>query len=265
MRNVRLLLGMEIVALMCSAVEAHELKVFADPAAAQVGGRASVSLSWGHKTWGADLLVDAKTLDRWELFTPSFSAIPLKKEGLSLQTNTIELKQEGVYQLVASRTPAVFTIVIDNEGNRLHKAGPKPGIKEGTIDFAQRSQQFAKGLIVAGAAKADVLKPVGLPIEIVPVQAAVDWRSGRLLQFRVLFGGKPLAGEQVLASYVGFQPENAWCYATETDRQGVAAVRVGQAGTWVLVVELRKLTTGSTRDQYDFEKYTGTLTLPVQP
>lgn len=38
-----------------------------------------------------------------------------------------------------------------------------------------------------------------------------------------------------------------------------------QAGTWGIKVNVKKITQGKTRDEYDFESYTATLTLEVFP
>jgi uncharacterized GH25 family protein len=244
---------------------AHDLKVLASHLVVEKPGeRTTIYLSWGH-TLPVDDLVDAKTVERYDLVSPSGSATALKKEGLSLQTNVVELKEAGVHQVLVSRKPTILTHVVDKEGNRLMKFAPKSKVTEGTIEDAIRSQQFAKALIVTGQARDEAVKPAGLPLELVPLEKPSAWRSGGQLRFQVLFDGKPVPAESVLARYVGFKPDHAWCYATTTNREGVATVRVAEPGTWVLRVNLRKPTTGSTREQYDYESYLATLTIEVQP
>jgi uncharacterized GH25 family protein len=182
-----------------------------------------------------------------------------------MQTNIVELKEEGVCQIVAARKPFVFTFVYDGEGGHVFKRGPKSAIKDGTVDYAMREQQFAKALIVVGTPKAEAVKPVGLPIEVVPVEGPSAWRSGGMLRFRALCDKKPLAHQEVLATRVGFRPQGAWCFAAETDEEGMVSVPVKEAGTWVLRVERRKLAQGKNRDQYDYDALLGTLVLEVQP
>jgi uncharacterized GH25 family protein len=242
----------------------HELKVLASHLVVQPGERTTVYLSWGH-TLPVDDLVDAQVVERYEVVAPSGSATALQKENLSLQANVVELKEQGLHQVVAARKPGVITFVTDPAGNRLLKRGPKTGITEGTIDYALRSQQFAKALIVTGPATTTAPRPLGLPLEIVPLDGPAQWRAGGLLRFRVLLHGKPVAEESLVATYIGFRPANAWCYATATDREGTATVRTGRAGTWVLRAGVRRPATGSVREQYDYESYTATLALEVQP
>lgn len=266
MTTTRLLLSVgTLLTLTLSHSFGHDLKVLASHLIVpKPGENTTVYLSWGH-TLPVDDLVDAQTLERYDLLSPGGASTPLKKADISLQANVVEMKEEGIAQVVVSRKPAVFTFVEDKEGNRLMKRGRKSATTEGKIDYALRSQQFAKALIVTGKAKGPSVKPVGLDLEIVPLAEPADWRAGGDLRFQVLFQGKPLSQEQVLATYVGFRPDNAWCFATTTDQVGVATVRISQAGTWVLRVQVRKPTTGSTREEYDYESYTATLALEVQP
>jgi uncharacterized GH25 family protein len=197
--------------------------------------------------------------------SPHAHPTPLKKADLSLQTNVVELKDAGVHQVLVARKPSVFTYVVDGEGGRVLKRGPKTAVKEGQVDYGTRSLQTAKALIVVGPAEREPVKPAGLPIEVVPLDGPAAWTDGATLRFRVLLEGKPLAGAELTARYVGYKPDNAWCYATTTGRDGVATVRATPAGTWVLKVAARRLANGAARDQYDFESFTTTLTLEVRP
>lgn len=81
----------------------------------------------------------------------------------------------------------------------------------------------------------------------------------------MLLDGKPLPKAELTGRYIGFRPDHAWCYSITADEKGIAIVRPTQAGTWVLKVTSKTPTTGSARDQYDFESQTTTLTLEIQP
>jgi uncharacterized GH25 family protein len=264
MRRVCFVLGILAVPIAASLGSAHDLKVLASRWAFDAkGGKSTIYLSWGHHL-PVDDLVDAAAIERYDLLTPDGSAKPLKKTDLSLQTNVVQLDAEGVHQVIVCRKVAVFTFVVDEEGNRVMKRGPKSAVKEGAIDYSLRSQQFAKALLVAGTAKKETVKPAGLPLEIVPVEEPAKWCKGDL-HFRVLFQGKPLGEEMLTATRIGFQPADAWCYATSTNHAGEAVVRADQAGIWVLRVHVRKPARGAAREQYDYESYTSTLTLEVRP
>ncbi len=251
--------------LLSNCCSAHEIKALASNLAVEKpGGKTTIYLSWGHRL-PVDDLIDAATLDRYDLMAPGGAAAPLKKADLSLQANVVTLKDTGTYQVLVGRKAGIYTHVFDAEGNRLLKRGPKSAVKDGKIDYALRSQQYAKALIVVGSASTEPVKAVGLPIEIVPLDGPAAWKCGQTLRFGVLLKGKPLSAAAVTARYVGFKPDSGWCYATTTNRDGEARVRPSQPGTWVLKVNTRLLATGSDRDEYDYDSFTATLTLEIQP
>jgi uncharacterized GH25 family protein len=253
------------LAITGTKTQAHEIKALASNLAVQEpGGKTTIYLSWGHRL-PIDDLIDADSIERYDLLAPDGKTTALKKADVSLQTNVVELKDAGVHQVLIARKAGIYTFVFDDEGGRVLKRGPKTSIKQGRIDYASRSIQSAKALIVVGPPSKGPVKPAGLPIEIVPLDGPAKWESGTTLRFQVLLDGKPLSAADLTARYIGFKPDNAWCYATTTNREGVAEVRPTQAGTWVLKVNTKRLTSGSIREQYDFESFTTTLTLEIRP
>jgi uncharacterized GH25 family protein len=261
-RNVTLALA---VAVAASATQAHEIKALASHLVIdKPGEKTTIYLAWGH-VLPVDDLVAADTLARFDLLLPSGKTVALRKEGRSLQTNVVEMEEPGISQVVVERKPGVVTYVVDDAGNRVMKRGPKSSITEGKIDYAMRSQQFAKALIVTGKRDDAAPKSVGSFLEILPLQGPTSWRAGRDVRFKVLFQGKPVTEEEVLATYVGFKPDKAWCFATPIDHDGVATVRPSQAGTWVIKAHLRQPAEAKFQKEYEFETYTATLALEIVP
>jgi uncharacterized GH25 family protein len=251
--------------LVASSVPAHEIKALAsNQAVAQAGGKTTIYLSWGHRL-PVDDLVDASTLGRYDLLSPGGKTITLKAADRSLQTNVVELPETGLYQVAVVRKPSVYTYVLDEEGNRHLRRGPKSAQNGAKIDVATRSLQCAKALISVGKLSAQAPAAAGLPIEIVPLDGPAKWTSSATLRFRVLLDGKPLPSSQVVARYVGFKPDNGWCYATFSNEKGEFTVKPCQAGTWVLKVSSKRLVQGKAREEYDLESFTATLSLEVAP
>jgi uncharacterized GH25 family protein len=254
-----------VLGFLSSAASGHEIKVFASRLTLPDGpGQTTVYLSWGHRMPVDDLL-DAATLERYELLTPHGQTTPLQVVERSLQTNVVDLQDTGLHQIVVTRKPSVMTYVFDQDGERQLRRGPKTAITEGKIDTASRSLQCAKALVAVGPLSQEAPKPVGLPLEIVPLDAPAKWTAHSDLRFQIRLDGKPLPAAEIQARHLGFKPDDAWCYATESNRKGEFVVRPGQAGTWVVKGMVKKLTQGATRAQYDFESFTTTLTLEVQP
>ena len=262
---IRLVFGLGLAAAITAPVAAHEIKVFASRLALpEGGGKATVYLSWGHRV-PVDDLVDAAPVERYDLVAPSGTATALKKDGLSLQANTVEFKESGVYTAVVTRKPGVYTYVLDDDGGRQLKRGPKTDHAGAKVESGTRYQQAGKALVVVGKPGDAAPRPLGLPVEITPLGGPAAWVAGADLRFQILLAGRPVPAAEAHARWVGFKPDEAWSYATESDRKGEFTVRPSQPGTWVVRVTVKKLNQGAVREQYDFESFTTTLTLEVRP
>lgn len=264
-RTLVLLSTLSAALVPLAPLAAHEIKVLAsNQAVAEPGGKTTVYLSWGHRI-PVDDLVDATTLARYDLVGPSGAVTALKAADQSLQANVVELKEAGLHQAVATRKPSVFTYVLDEEGARQLKRGPKSAHAGAKIDSASKSVQCAKALIVVGTPAEAAPAPLGLPIEILPLDGPARWTATGTLRFQVLLDGKPLPSAEVVARPVGFKPDNGWCYATTANRQGEFAVKPSQAGTWVVKVQAKRPAPASARAEYDVESFIATLSLEVAP
>jgi uncharacterized GH25 family protein len=159
----------------------------------------------------------------------------------------------------------VWTEVVDAKGEHIHLRAAKASIKEGSVERATRIHKFAKALVVSGSKAARPAEVLGHELEIVPVEVPADWRTGRDLHFRVLFRGKPLPSGDLVAAYIGFKPDNAWCYATSTDAKGTALFCPTRPGTWVVRVKAQQPAGKDKLAEYDNEAYTATLALEIRP
>lgn len=264
MRPFRSLLVVASVAVAAPGL-AHEIKVFSSRhALPDGGGKATVFLSWGHRV-PVDELVDAAPIERYDLIAPSGTVTGLKKDGVSLQSNAVEVKDAGVHTVVVTRKPSVYTYVLGDGDERQLKRGPKTEHAGAKVESGTKYLQAGKALIVVGKPGDAAPKPLGLPVEITPLDGPSKWVANADMRFRILLDGKPVPTAEVHARSVGFKPDDAWNYATESNRQGEFVVRPDKAGTWVVKVTVKKLTQGKTRDEYDFEASTATLTLEVFP
>lgn len=263
-KNLFVLVIAGIALVLAVPARAHDMKVMASRLVTAPGDTDTVYISYGH-ILPVDGQIDGDTLDEYLLRTPSGSVVYLKKEGVSLQANEVHVEEDGVYQAVASRKPAVYTEVVDGKGNHTHVRGPKSSIKEGTVDHALQSHQFSKALLVSGTRVDKPVEPLGHDLEIVPLEAPSAWRNGQDLQFQVLFKGKPLRSGDLVARPIGFKPDNAWSYATSTGTKGIATIRPSQPGTWVLRVRTQKPARAEEQARFDYDSYTATLVLEIKP
>jgi uncharacterized GH25 family protein len=265
MRKTLAIIAATVMLAACSVGHAHDINALASRLAVdKPGEKITVYLSWGHRVPVDDLL-DASSVARYELVAPDGKGTGLKKEGLSLHANAAVVEVPGVYQVLVDRKPSVFTYVFDDEGNRVMKRGPKTAVKDGKIDQGIRSVQCGKAIISVGPRSKDPVKAGSQTMEIVPLEGPAGWVNGATLRFQVLLNGKPLSGGDLTARYIGFRPDTEWCCSTRINEEGVASVRPSQAGSWLLRVNVKRPTTGSLREQYDYESFTTTLTLEILP
>lgn len=244
---------------------AHEIKVLASHLYLPEGsGKSTVYLSWGH-CLPVDELIDADTVVRYDHINPKGKAAPLKKADISLQANVLFLEESGMHQMLVNRKQSIHTYIFDEKGERHFKRGPKTLHKGSKIDSAVRSQQCAKAIVVVGKPGAEPPPALGQALEIVPLDGPAAWSVNATLRFRVLLEGKPLPAADVVARYVGFRPDDAWCYATTTHKNGEFTLRPHHAGAWVLKVASQKPAPFDLRDQFDADKMVATLSLEVRP
>ena len=263
-KNLFVLAIAGIVLAQAATALAHDMKVLASRLVTAPGETDTVYISYGH-ILPVDSQIDGDTLDDYSLKTPSGSVVYLKKEGVSLHANEVHVEEDGVYQAVATRKPAVYTEVVDAKGNHTHIRGPKTSVKQGTVDHALQSHQFSKALLVSGTKADKAVEPLGHELEIVPIEPPSAWRNGRDVQFQVLFKGKPLRSGDLVARPIGFKPDNAWSYATSTGTKGVATIRPSQSGTWSCAVRTQQPAGRDRQAEFDYDSYTATLVLEIKP
>jgi uncharacterized GH25 family protein len=126
---------------------------------------------------------------------------------------------------------------------------------------------------IAGRDPSRVMKPLGLPIEIVPLD---DPLRVATLRVRVLFGGRPLAGALLRAWHqplaTGATPLDAAARDSvgpvaqnRTNAQGIASVRVDRPGEWLLSAV--HMTPSTDREVADWESRWASFTFarPAKP
>lgn len=254
-----------LVLLLAAPALGHELKVLvSQPSVPEQPARTTVYLSWGHRL-PVDDLVAAESIARYELITPANKTLALPVEGESLQARSVDLEQAGVYRAIATLKPAVYTFVIDEDGIRQLRRGPKTNIGGETIDKSFHSRQTGVALIVVGKPSAEPVTALGLAAEILPLDPPAKWAKDSLLRFRVLVEGEPAAGVTLEGQTLGADPDAKATISVETDTQGVASVRLNQTGMWVLKARAELPSAEKVRTQYDLESYTTTLSLGILP
>jgi len=247
-----------------ASVWGHDLKILTNrPSLPDVDGKVTVYLSWGHRL-PVDELVDGSTLERYDIIAPAGKATALPKEGTSLHAHVAELKENGVHSVVAGRKSSIHTYVIDDDGQKKFKRGPKSAHVGAKIDSAVRSTQSARAIVVVGSPGDEAPKATGLHVEIVPMDGPARWKANGELRLKVLHRGQPLAGATIEARSLSFD-DDAPRMKAETNSQGEVTLRPKQAGVWIVKSTHKTPAAEASRTEYDVESLTTTLSLEVRP
>lgn len=96
-------------------------------------------------------------------------------------------------------------------------------------------EKFCKTLITVGKSSDDWGRVLGQKLEIVPLSDPSAARVGDEIGFKFLYDGKPIAPENVLATYDGFSYGTmTFAYSTEPGDDGTAKVKITAPGVWMV-------------------------------
>jgi len=101
----------------------------------------------------------------------------------------------------------------------------------------ERYSRFIKSLLQVGDQRDKTYKkPVGLKLEITPLENPYSKKIGDQLKFQVLFDGKPLADRTIFADNRSSQTQQM-----KTDKNGKITVKLDQSGLWLVrLVTMRR-------------------------
>jgi hypothetical protein len=168
--------------------------------------------------------------------------------------------------LALSTGPRILRLEAEEFNRHLLRDGVlqvyEPRRRYGQLDrpASERRRRHAKALLTAPGPRGDLfLRPVGAPLEIVPLLDPTQLAAGSLLEVRVLSRGRPAPGLTILAS--GEAPQSSQ-FSAVTDDYGEAAFPPDRAGLWYIhAVDMRRL---QGDPEADYECEWTTLTFAVQ-
>jgi uncharacterized GH25 family protein len=186
----------------------------------------------------------------------------------TVKTSVIEGEKTTPVDITENNTLETLdgVVTLNRMGTAVLVAHLQEPIESIKVDGTSRSQRikrekFAKALITVGTDDDSYKKVLGHKLEIVPVANVMKAKTSDEVTFKILLNGKPVKS-QVYATYDGFSRRYmTFAYATESRDDGLAHVKVGSAGTWMVRVEKRL--EGNAKD-YDVLSLKATLVFLVQ-
>ncbi len=241
---------------LCAAADGHDLYITAYDWAPPVPGRIIAYFGASHTFPVPEYLPWSQEMELLEAVRPDGSVRSLPIGGPMLARVEIPIQKAGTW-LVCAQTRFGY---VSFAGGRAYMK-PKSQVKGAESGFKYKLS--AKAVICAGTGGPSIeTKPVGLELEIVPLQPMRGLREGQRVGVQVLFRGKPLAGAKIHATYAGYslEPER-YALTYVADKRGRAWISLIRRGAWLVVVD-HSLASDRPQD-YDAISFSSTLTFGV--
>jgi len=210
--------------LSLSSLSAHSLWVNSFESFVHKPGHTTVGIGWGHAMPIDDIPNSANAKVKVESFsitTPKGKTIALRVpkveiEDPSITENELDVynadialqkialkknSPQGVYTIKAFSKPGLYTSYIDTKDRTRLKFTSKDKIKDiKKVLWSVQQETFAKSYLTIG--KWEEQKALGDSLEIIPKSDLSNVKVGDMIEFEVLFFGKPLSMSTKSKEYV---------------------------------------------------------------
>lgn len=258
-----MLLALVVVANYASVAAAHDFWLQPRGYWFEREAEVAVTLLVGHGPARQRSPISPDRIIRFEAITSSGTRIDLRSDlhlGGGESDALLHLRGPGTYVLVLEtddRARSYLPAIRFNDYLTVEGLTPALELRARThrtdVDGSENYSRQAKSIVQVGAltkeSQAQVTRPLGLPLEIVPEQSPYAEPRPTMLPIRVLYGGRPLPG--ALVKLTNLEHDASPVETHPTDRAGRAIFKMPREGTWLLNVIWTK-PQASSRDT-DFE------------
>lgn len=241
---------------------AHDFWIYspnAMPEMNKLGAETSLYVGSGH-IFPVDEEYSSKAKIEFKMLQPDNNE---KILGKNLTGKLEILNKDGNYLVFGQTSPIFWTNYINDNGKRNWKQGDKKDLKN--IISSREYHKFAKAVLSTGEGKDEnYSKILGHTLEIVPLQNPNSLKITEDLSVKIYFKGKPLEETQIVGTYAGFSNRGDFCFATTTDQDGIAKIKINHQGSWLLQVKVIEPAMKELQDRINEMYYAATLTFQVQ-
>lgn len=258
-KNITLSTILIATVLSSSNLSAHTLWINSFESFHHNPGHTTVGLGWGHALPIDDLLnspTGKVVVEKFSITDPKGETTALKipsNKSAKVQKETksfdlydsdiglqkIALKKDspkGVYKIEAKSKPTYYNVFLDNKGRQRLKLKPLDELKNiKEVIFSVKYEAFATSYLTLGD-KWEEPKATGKGLEIIPKTDLSNVKVGDLLEFEVLFFGKPLSSgakgnEYITANSPSFGQNHRFSLYSKI-KNGKAQFIAQSAGQW---------------------------------
>lgn len=169
------------------------------------------------------------------------SAVSNPHSGQYRTTFDVKMDQKGTYRIATASSGFSATYKENGENRRWQGSLADyvaQGIDKKTDVRLSASSRRVETFVTSGAPSLDALKPTGKGLELAPVTHPNDLYAGEEATFRMLDGGKPAAGVEVVVIAGGDRyRDGEGAQTLRTDANGEFKVTFASAGMYWLNVE----------------------------
>jgi uncharacterized GH25 family protein len=261
-RSAALLFGL----LMCShapRIAAHDFWLQPSDYWISPDALSSMTLQVGHGPFRQRSPIPARRITRFQAIAPNGAVVDLHEQlqlGQAAEDGHFRLKDPGSYVLMLQTDDRAQTHLPSIRFNDyLQVEGLTPALEQRArlhrmdSDGSESYSRCAKSIVQVGppgaGSQAQVSKPVGLPLEIVPEANPYGVPRSASLPVRVIYAGRPLPG--ALVKLTNLQDDASPFEVHLTDHNGRAQFNMPNSGTWLLNVIWTKALPQS--EETDFE------------
>lgn len=254
-----------IILLTAGPARGHDLWLL-PPERPAVGQAAIILAHSGDRFPDSEHAPDPAALAVRRLVKPDAGSADLTADGTKDKSGVLRFTPvaAGVYVLGVETKPKFIELSAEKFNAYLVSDG-LPHIyrlraEEKSLDrpAKERYSKSPKAIVKVGEGPGDPCRPLGLPLEIVPLKDPFAQKAGEALPVRVLFRGKPLADANLGWDWPGGgeRPRGT----ARTDDKGEALIPLGRAG--LFTIRLTHMTRPKAAD-HEWESFWTTLTLHV--
>ncbi|QOG12777.1 DUF4198 domain-containing protein [Arcobacter sp. FWKO B] len=245
---------------------AHDFWLYSNdynPNLAKLGASTKIYFGWGHGFPIDDPLSKDKVEELY-IKNAKGKTIIEPKQASGVFVDKIVLKEQGSYVVGGIMQGGILSYTLDDKGDKVKHIGK--GKKDGLKNLVSSTfyQKFAKAIINVGDSKDDVFsQPIGHTFEIIPLDNPKDLKQNDFISIKVVHNSKPVSGADVYATYAGFSKSGDFSYATHTNKEGIAKVRLSTLGHWMIKSNIQIEPTKEQKKDFDEISYSATINFEV--
>lgn len=218
-----------LVFFLSSQAQAHYMWLNASDYTPKANKNGMFTVGWGHHFYNpaGDILIGRDIVGDLRLVGPDGKTIEVSAVN-EAQYKSAETLSRGTYLALVQRKEGFSTKTTEG-----YKHQSRKGLKN--VIHSRYLGMYGKAILNVGETGdgKNITAPMGITLEIIPLDNPSDLNTGDYFRFRLVYQGKGIACP-FNATYAGFSTEDAWAYTARTGKNGEGKIKILESGIWVI-------------------------------